>query len=95
MTGHRGSGQLRPLESEPVSVHAPFVSYPGGQYRQETVDERRMALMEALAGVELGAYDKRVMDWLAQDEVSTVATVVSLILRARDAGHQAALGDGE
>lgn len=84
MTGHLG-----PLESEPVSVHAPFTYYPGGQYRHEPVDERRAALLAALAGVQLGAYDRRIVDWLARGEVSTVATVVSLIFRARDAGQAA------
>jgi hypothetical protein len=85
MTGQRGTGQLGPLQSEPVSVHAPFTSYPGGRYRHEPVDERRAALVAALVGVQLGAYDRRIVDWLARDEVSTVATVVSLILRVREA----------
>ena len=92
MTGHRSTGQLGPLESEPVSVHAPFVSYPGGQYRHEPVDERWAALVAALVGVELGAYDRRIVDWMVRWDVPTVAMVVSLILRTRDAAHQVALG---
>ncbi|MGH3754888.1 MAG: hypothetical protein ACRDRP_19760 [Pseudonocardiaceae bacterium] len=87
-------GPLTPLEREPVSVHAPFVSYPGGQYRHESPEERRTALLTALDGVELGAYDERILRWLAADEVSTVATVVSLLWRARHAAAQQARRDG-
>jgi hypothetical protein len=79
------SGWLAPLEIEPVSVHAPFVCYPGGQYRYADVEERRAALLAPLRGVRLGAYDQRTLDWLAGWEVSTVAVVVSLLWRARHA----------
>ncbi|MGH3710582.1 MAG: hypothetical protein ACRDRU_14510 [Pseudonocardiaceae bacterium] len=81
---------LAPLDREPVSVRAPFVSFPGGQYRHEHAEERRAALVAALEGVELGAYDERVLDWLAGWEVPVVAGVVSLLLRVRKAAtHQA------
>ncbi len=87
---------LTPLDREPVSVHAPFVCYPSGQYRHEPAEERRAALLAALEGVALGAYDERILRWLARDEVSTVATVVSLLWRARHAAAwQAHRGGGE
>jgi len=40
-------------------------------------------LSEALGGVELGAYDRAVLDWLAGQGSSTVVVVASLIQRAR------------
>jgi hypothetical protein len=43
----------------------------------------------ALAGVELGAYDKRIVEWLAGWEPSTVAVVCGWITRARQAGRAA------
>lgn len=74
-------GPLAPLEREPVSVHAPFISYPGGRYRHEHAEERRAALLAALKGVELGAYDERIVAWLAGWDVPVVAAVISLMLR--------------
>ncbi|MEU5607976.1 hypothetical protein AB0H03_04330 [Streptomyces sparsogenes] len=44
------------------------------------------ALAEAFAGVELGAYDRRIIDWLANWDAPTVATLASLVIRARKAG---------
>ena len=59
--------------------------------------ERRAALLAALDGVALGAYDQRILHWLASDEVATVATVVSLLWRARHAAtaRQARRGGGQ
>jgi len=48
--------------------------------------ERLAALGRALAGVELGAYDRRILEWLAGWDLSVVATVLSLLYRARAAG---------
>jgi hypothetical protein len=85
-----------PLEREPVSVHAPFTCYPAGAYRYEGAEERRAALVEALHGVELGAYDRRIVEWLIDWEVSTVAVVVSLLWRVRAAAaHQGCRCGGE
>lgn len=78
-------GPLAPLDREPVSVHAPFVSFPGGHYRRAGVEERRSALMKALQGVQLGAYDQRIVQWLANQDVPLVAAVISLLYRVRKA----------
>jgi hypothetical protein len=43
-------------------------------------------LAAALPGVDLGAHDKRIIEWLAGWEPSTVAVVSGLITRARGAG---------
>jgi hypothetical protein len=86
---------LAPLEVEPVSVHPPFIDYPGGRYRHEYPEERRAALVAALTGVRLGAYDRRVLHLLSWRDLAVAATVVSLILRARAvAAHDAAPGGG-
>ncbi len=77
-----------PLDAAPVSVYPPFTSYPAGQYRHEPAGERRMVLYQALAGVELGDYDRRILDWLAGWDTPTVGAVVSLLLRVRGAGEQ-------
>jgi len=83
------------LDREPVSVHAPFLSYPGGQYRHEDAQERQASLRAALHGVPLGAYDERILPWLAGWEIPTVATVVSLLWRVRQATQQDRRGGGE
>jgi hypothetical protein len=87
---------LGPLETEPVSVYAPFTSCPGGRYRPETAEECRAAVRAAVRGIELGVYDQRMVTWLGGWDVPTVAGVVSLLGRARQAGaEQARRGGGE
>jgi hypothetical protein len=66
-----------PLEQEPAG---PFI--PHG--------ERLMMLREALGEVELGAYDRRILNWLAGWDTSTIRTLVSLITRAKAAELAAA-----
>lgn len=43
--------------------------------------ERLLAACES-AGVELGEYDRRILDWLAIWEPETIAVIVGLVLRA-------------
>jgi hypothetical protein len=47
-------------------------------------DDTRAALLAELkaAGVELGEHDRRIVDWLAGWEWSTVATIASWVKRA-------------
>jgi hypothetical protein len=40
-------------------------------------------LAAALAGLELGAWDRRILHWLAGWDTSTVLTIASWITRAR------------
>lgn len=56
---------------------------PPGRYSPPEV--REAALRDALRGVELGAYDERIIRWLVGWDDSTVRTIVSLIERARRA----------
>ena len=93
---HGGEGGVMPehwapLETEPVSVHAPYIAYPDGPYRYEGCDERYAALLEPLRGVQLGAYDQRILHWLTGWDISVV---VSLLWRVRHAG-QDCRGGGE
>jgi hypothetical protein len=64
---------------------------PAGPVREAPVGfvpvaEQRRILAEVLADVELGAWDERIVDWLAGWDACTVLTVVSWIVRARESG---------
>ena len=48
--------------------------------------EQEQLLEVALAGIELGEYDRRIVAWMANWDTSTLLTVVSWIVRARAAG---------
>lgn len=63
-----------PLHTEPATPWA-------------TPEDREAALVDALRGVELGAHDERIVDWMLRlFDVGTLRTVVSLFERVRDAG---------
>ena len=62
----------------------PLESDPGGFV---SGDERPVILAEVLDGVELGAWDRRVVGWLAGLDTSTALTIASWIGRAREAGR--------
>ncbi len=79
-------GWLGPLRAEPVSLYPPFAQR-GGWLRHPSPDERYIALLTALDGAELGSHDLRVLQWLADRDAPTVATVCSLIHRAHAAGY--------
>jgi hypothetical protein len=48
--------------------------------------EREQMLAGALAGVEMGEWDRVIARWMAGWDTPTVVTIVSLIVRAREAG---------
>lgn len=48
--------------------------------------EQARILAGVLAGIELGAWDRRIVEWLAGLDACTVLTVASLIARARATG---------
>jgi hypothetical protein len=72
-SGH-GSVQVPagPVQAAPVS----FVA----------TDEQRRILAGVLEGVELGAWDERMLEWLAGWDAAAVLTVASWIVRARATG---------
>jgi len=49
-------------------------------------DEQLRELLAPLAGIDLGVYDHRILDWLANWDWSTAGTFASLLYRARAAG---------
>lgn len=91
---------LGPLECEPVNLRPPFaVRVPQDlsprrvvgadtgfeTWRARQITDRAAALSEPLAGLALGGYDRRILDWLAGWDVPTIGGVVSLLHRARAA----------
>ena len=74
MAGQSGAGRV---PGGPVEV-APAGFVPGAV--------RAEILADALAGIEVGAWDRRILDWLAGWDASTVLTIASWIGRARAAG---------
>jgi hypothetical protein len=62
----------------------PLQGAPGGFV--SSVEQRRI-LAEVLAGVELGAWDERMVDWLAGWDACTVLTIASWIARAAEDGR--------
>ena len=74
MAGQPGAGRV---PAGPVEV-PPAGFVPGA--------EQAEILADVLAGIELGAWDRRVLGWLAGLDASTVLTVASWIARSRAAG---------
>ena len=88
--------RLGPLDREPVAVRPPF------DQRRTLIREphaartdRRLALLDALGPDlgPLGAYDLRMLDWLAGWDNPTVGSIASLIWRARAAERRASRRD--
>lgn len=70
-----------PYEHEP---HEPFIA----------ANQRRALLDQALQNVELGAWDRRILDWLAGHlDTPTFLTVLGMVERATATDHQAATAE--
>ena len=67
-----------------LPAQGPLESAPGGFVPEA---ERSVILTDVLAGVELGAWDRRVVGWLAGLDTSTALTIASWIARSRVAGR--------
>ncbi|GAA2842554.1 hypothetical protein [Kribbella solani] len=84
-----------PIETEPHRDPAWIRAQQTIPYTDEVRAQRRredaaIILDElAAAGVELGAYDRRMIAWLADWEYGTLVTIASWIQRARAAGNPA------
>lgn len=94
-----------PMDHEPRRLRVPY-DIPDPARRQmfgtETTDQWRArmhadnlaALTAPLRGIELGVYDRLVLDWLAGWDIPTMGTVASLLHRARWADLNATCGGG-
>jgi hypothetical protein len=74
MAGQPGAGRV---PAGPVEV--PPAGFASGVVQAQI-------LAGVLAGIELGAWDQRVLSWLAGLDASTVLTVAAWIARSRAAG---------
>jgi hypothetical protein len=74
------SRQLGPFE-EPPSIYIPY-------------HVKREGLFRAFAGVELGAWDQRVLSWLANADGDTVIAVLGMVQRAIGDAAALAIDDG-
>lgn len=88
-----GGVPMGPIESDPIEV------YRGWTLNTMSAESGRL-LDEALVGVELGAYDQRIVTWMKRMfDQPTMVTVVSLIERARSQsygeGYNSGHEDGE
>jgi hypothetical protein len=68
----------------PYIPDGPVEASPGGFWGFVV---RRAALNAVLDGVDLGAYDKRLIEWLLGMDDPTIRTLASLMWRLRLAGH--------
>jgi hypothetical protein len=75
MAGQAGAGRVPPGGPAEVAP-AGFVPEAG----------RAEILAAVLAGIELGAWDRRIAEWLAGWDAATVLTIASWIARSRAAG---------
>jgi hypothetical protein len=76
----------RSQESDAVSSRVPGGSVEGAPPGFVPCFEQERILAEVLSGVELGAWDQRMVAWLAGWDAATVLTIASWILRARGMG---------
>lgn len=70
--------EFGPIEEPPPCLWPPY-----DHHEHASVDDKRAVLGDALAGIELGEFDDRILMWLSGWDTSTVATVVSWIERAK------------
>jgi hypothetical protein len=70
----------------------PIGSAPWGAIRTELKESNapvyEKVIRDALAGVELGAYDEQIVKWLAGYDCPTVVTLASLIYRVRGLDYE-------
>jgi hypothetical protein len=75
-----------PFEAEREASAASLWAQQGREQGMTQAAANLAGLAAALSGVELGSYDKRIIEWLAGWEPSTVAVICGLISRARALG---------
>jgi hypothetical protein len=69
-------GLVRPIDASRLGIDC----------RSESIADRLRLLHRVLADVQLGAYDRRIVEWMAKStDTSTLLTILSLIERAKAA----------
>jgi hypothetical protein len=69
--------------SDPVHPCGPFHDEPRFSMRDLDRRRRRQLLLRALDGIELGAWDETILNWLCMWEYSTLLPIAGWIRRAR------------
>lgn len=64
----------------------PIDSDPVDYYRGRDLADLPPLIDEALIGIELGSYDRRIVDWLKGWDQPTIVAIASLLHRGRAAG---------
>jgi hypothetical protein len=72
-----------------TAPHAPAATVPAGPVQEPPPGfvpraQQAQILAAALAGIELGTWDRRILDWMSNWDAATVLTVASWITRTRD-----------
>jgi hypothetical protein len=70
----------------PIATCPTSLTPPHTDHDHAGAIQYRGALLQAVDGIELGAWDRRILDWIAGWDTSTVAVIVSLLHRVRAAG---------
>jgi len=92
-----------PMDREPRRLRVPydvadlsrrqmFGTETTDQWRARMHADNLAALTAPLRGIDLGAHDRLVLDWLAGWDIPTICTVASLLHRARWADLTATCG---
>ncbi|MHA6799157.1 hypothetical protein [Bounagaea algeriensis] len=90
----RSRHEVRMASQVPRSGEAPSSAGVRGldrvdlHQRSQCVQAHLAELRAPLTGIELTTRDHAVLTWLADQDLSTVEAVVSLLVRARSCGHQ-------
>ena len=92
--GRPGWGGCQPLETEDQARHLPVVAAIYAAAREApargVMAEKSLAMLTAAlhdGGVAVGAYDARILAWLAQWEPQLCAAVAGWVERAHEAGE--------
>jgi hypothetical protein len=90
---------IPPLDSEADAMALPQVRaiYEANREGRASLAEGNAAMLSeamASAGVRFGAYDSRILMWLANWEVHVVAVIAGWIERAHEAGKAGAAREG-
>lgn len=74
------------VAAEPLVRDTHLIARAGGD--MDTENQRRLLAACQDASVQLGAYDRRILAWLAGWEPETVQVVIGLISRAAQGGRR-------